>query len=342
MKRNLLISVLAAALLLSSCSSGQKNETTTSAEETTATAAAESTVPAEMNAEGKPEDFADVVCYDANSDEIADAFASDFNFIGASFFKDDNGVYRYPNFPANKDIVITFKCDKEFYVGDIWREDYPEGMTSSKKTADIVNSVPDSDGEIAAANERLKKYLTSNDGVYKLTIPAEYVEQDYAFHFQLYTKEWARLDFKVCCLKEDTLRTTPKFPIEDHADIDSNMVDAGDFDFGNAELPVIAQKHRYRADYPKYAEGQDVAIKFTCKKKLETYYIGFYDHKNYEDEEQPIERIDQSLNKPLVCSGDTYILTIPGEHVVAGRLYVVNIVETGNENNHLLFSFQCN
>ena len=114
MKKELLVAGLVLSLLFSGCSSAQITESSVSSEETTTVAATGVTTETSVKrhvdtttVKGS-EEYADVTFTDVSM-EKTDAFASEFGFGEASLVKDSNGVFRYPNYPAGKEITVTFK-----------------------------------------------------------------------------------------------------------------------------------------------------------------------------------------------------------------------------------------
>ncbi len=333
MKKTLFIVVLASALLLSACNSVQNTDSTTLSGATTSATTTEEATTEKPMLEGKPEEYADVTFLNNNGDKT-NAFASEFSFVDATYFKNDDGVYYFPNFTAGKDIVITFKSDEEFTLGEIWRESFPVG----RESVNVINILGISlDDEFNMVTKSFKEYVTCSEGIYSIKIPANYVEQDNIFHIDLMTKEFAHMTLSVGSLNETTLKSKPLFSINEHANI-SNEVDASDFVFSNAKLPVTPEKHGYKVDYPQFTEGQDVVITFKCNKILSHLQFGYFvETEDYYE----IQKIgdDKSLKKMLVRSGDTYTLTIPGKYIVANHEY--GIVLQDKDNKSLSFIFQC-
>ena len=338
MKKTVFVTVLSATLLLTGCSSGKKTETsaatdstTTAVETTTAATTAVTTTTVETTAEpDKPEDYADIVHF--NIDKSETAVATDFNFVDAELYKDDNGVLKYPNYPAGKDIVIQFKSDKTLKYGAITQ--FPKGNSNkSNKLAYADESTKDSKNGIL-------KMLTCTDGVYTLTISAKYATNDCDFCIQLYTiyplmkNEEVRgygIVFYVRCYKE-TVVPVPEFTPVIHSRMNNN-VGAKDFDFGDAECEFTHDKHEYTLKLPKYKVNTDIRITFKCDKELALSRITAIDN----------NREFSDITDPGYLKSDngTYTLTIPAEQAKAGRNFDIFIKETGKNAKTLWFMIAC-
>lgn len=165
-------------------------ETITEATTTEATTE-ESVVPTFM-----PEQHAQLHCWDKDRNE-AD-FASDFDFgsnASYEFFNFDGVDWpMYPNYPAGEDIVITFKSDKDFKFGQILK--FGSGVDLSidifREDADIIYIASDHASHEATTDEwtyttNINEFVTCSDGVYTITIPADYVTPEYDFYIKLAT-----------------------------------------------------------------------------------------------------------------------------------------------------------
>lgn len=190
MKKKIFVMISASVLLFSGCSSNQAMTTSTVTEVTTAattteatttTTSAVETTTTETTAEPeKPEKYADI--HYCNKDESETANASDFVFVDAELFKDDNGELKYPSFQPGKDIVIKFKSDKELKYGCITQ--YTNVNDAKKYKAEAIvyadSSTKDNKNDIL-------KMLTYEDGIYTLKIPAKYAKKGSELGVQLYT-----------------------------------------------------------------------------------------------------------------------------------------------------------
>ncbi len=334
MKKELLVSIVALSLLLSGCNSGQKIESSVSSDETTTTTAAVTetvtTTAAETTAADKPEDYADVGFSDSDGANSDNAFATEFNFIDAEITKDNNGVYRYPNFSADKEIKITFKSDKELTNAVISRTAYPKSTISSTNTVSVLDNVED--GE----NEKFAKFLTFKDGIYSLVIPADYVKQDNYFSVSLYTKQGEGLFFRVSCLSEDALKNAPKYSAEEHGGVLSTGIEVSDFNFINAKLEVLpsqVDKHAYEVQHPHFPVNQDIVVTFKCKQKLKITEVGYY--LESENREEKIE-ISKEM---LVNSKGIYTFTLPAKYAVNGVSFWVRLIDKNDNHNNMQFLF---
>ena len=347
MKKELLVAGLALSLLFSGCSSAQITESSVSSEETTTTTTTEVTTETTVkrHVDTTPvkgsEEYADVTFTDVSM-EKTDAFASEFGFGEASLVKDSNGVFRYPNYPAGKEITVTFKCDGEVTDADISRASYPVGQ-SSELTEIINTSSFDSEEEHKEKREAFSRILTVQDGFYVLTIPAKYAEQDNCFLISLYTKEReTAIRFRVSCIKESLLTTQPVFPVEDHALINSPGIKAVDFKFVNAKLPVSHTEHYYLPESPQFPANKDVVITFKCSQDLSLDSITFIVVTNTDEYGNPITEKITVSRRMLAFSDGTYTLTIPAEYAVDGRSFFVKILDEADDSrtSSLKFSFE--
>ena len=338
MKKTAFVTILTATLLLTSCSSGQTPATSAATEATTAatteaTTTEETTTVTETTAEpDKPVDFTEI--YFFNKDKSETANATDFEFVDAELYKDVNGVYRYPNYQAGKDMVIKFKSDRVLKYGGITRySNYKNYKSEMLVYAD--KSMKDSKND-------LLKWLTNNDGVYTLKIPAKYAKPDSDFSIQLYTMYPLRDDsdnfvgdgmtFYIRCEKV-TETPVPEFTLEAHSNM-KNQVDAKDFDFGNAELVVTHDKHNYKAELPKFKANSDIKITFKCEKDLTLASVVVKEANNDFKE----------ITNPGYLKSDngTYTLTIPADQAIAGREYDIYIKATGKNSKSILwFMISC-
>ena len=160
MKKTAFVTILSATLLFTSCSSVQAPATseTTAATTIALTEATAATSETTANPD-KPEEYANIKYY--NIDDPNAPIASDFDFVDAALYKDVNGVMSYPNYQAGKDIVVTFKCEKDLKYGDIYQ--WPnEGEESGFNIADSYSTPND--------EKSILKFLTNNDGIYTLRI----------------------------------------------------------------------------------------------------------------------------------------------------------------------------
>lgn len=347
MKKALLAAGLVLSFLLSGCSSEQKAGNPVSSEETTTIAATEDTTATTVkrHVDTTPvkgsEEYADVTFTDASMEKM-NAFASDFGFGDASLIKDSNGVFRYPNYPAGKEITVTFKCDRELTDADISMAPYPGGRSAT--LSEIINTASfDSEEEHKKKTETFKKILTVQDGFYILTIPAGYAEQDNYFLINLYTKEReAAIRFRVSCIKEELLTTAPVFPIEDHAVMDLPGIKAVDFNFVNAKLPVSHTEHYYYAESPQFPAGQDIVITFKCSQDLSLSSVLSVDMNNKDEYGNPVSEDITVTRRMLAFSNGTYTLTIPAEYAVDGRSFFAQILdeEDSLRTSYMKFSFE--
>ena len=330
MKNKMVALVLVSTILLTACNS--KTETSDSDPQTTAAAtiAEATTTVTETTVVYEAEEYANVTYYDENLKETKEAWTSELNFIDATYFKDDNGVYRYPNFPVGKDIMITFKSEKEITFGLIERFPYGEDT----RLENLISIIDYEKGET------LGKYLTSKDGIYTLIIPANYVEQDNVFDIHLGSKQNDTLVFYVSCLKEATLTTPPTFAIKDHAHVVLTDVKASDFNFINATLNVSHDKHGYYAEYPSFPLNQDIVITFKCEQKLKDISISYIDYENGEYNSNQQKGVSLP-KKGLVYSNGAYKLTIPAKYAVSKRRFYVVMSSNGGDS-FLGFNFLIN
>ena len=365
MKKKLFIVILASTILLSACSSGQQAETTSSIEETTTTAVTTTeattttteatTTTSQVPIVGdKPEDYADVNCFEGTRD-TEKIIATDFDFVDASLDKDENNVHFYPNYPAGKNIVVRFKCDKEFKVGSIFR------FPSSKQYDEdyLVNNVKNSFGNIAGfsspngkkTTSNISKFLSYKDGVYTLTIPAKYAKTDNQFYIQLYknvTNEpvdfddelynlifGAGISFYLRCEKETK---NPTFTPKQHAGLYGLIDDKlfTDFVFVDAEYPVSNDGHRYKPEIPRVKTNQDIVITFKCKENLELNDIYLT---------KPGSDIGDEENIATSCvfkqENGVYTITIPAEYARSGNSFMCSLSIKGNEERSSVFWFEC-
>lgn len=336
MKKTAFVTILSATLLFTSCSSGKTPATSAATEATTtavtteattaATTAEETTTTAETTAEtsdeaDKPEDYANIVIN--NEDGSEKVFATDFEFVNATYYKDENNLLLFPNFSAGKKIVVKFKCDKEFKFGSINR--YSSGtrykhqrFLGDKKFLHILSN--NFDGKKFKPN--VSKLLSYKDGEYTLTIPSKYVVKDCDYWIKFGTKNRSGIptgDTLQFYVRSETTNVSkiPTFTLSDHAQI-YNDVGAKDFDFGNAEFTVSNDRHLYKAEYPKYKVGENIVISFKCKKKL---------HLSSEDKD---------LYK-LTRIKDQYTVTIPAELTIEGSMFPITINASGKNSGFLYF-----
>ena len=340
MKKTAFVTILSATLLFTSCSSGQSPATSAATEPTTAaTTEAATASTAETTAlSDKPEEYADIKYY--NIDDPNAPIASDFDFVDAALYKDVNGVMRYPNYQAGKDIVVTFKCEKDLKYGYIFqwpKEDEDDGDSIAEES-----SAPNDEKSIL-------KYLTNKDGVYSLKIPAKYANPDTGFTIHLYTvypmfeydndgNEKALgygMSFFIRCEKVTEV-PVPNYDATYHA-VYFNAVEATDFEWGNPELIVTNDKHSYSSKPPKYKAGEDIVISFKCKRKLKLDKILVYTSNDNEG-------IDIADSKYVTCKNETYTLTIPAEQAQSGREYSVFFSynnKDNTDNRELVFRIAC-
>ena len=142
-------------------------------EATTVETTAESTAP-----EFAPEEYAFVM----KSDGVE---VSDFTFVDASYTTKEDGSLAFPTFTAGQNIVISFKCDKEFKFGEITRT--PEQMDSPDFEVVYIAKTNKVDG---VSSSTIADCLTYVDGTYTLTIPAEYAVAGNVFSIRLSTASW--------------------------------------------------------------------------------------------------------------------------------------------------------
>lgn len=325
MKKQLMALMLVSTVIFSACSS--KTENTTAGAQATTTATTTTEAPTTTTEPTMPSDadvYADVSYNDAQSKEIK-AFASDFKFLDAVFYKDNNDVYFRPNFPVGKDIQITFKCDKELTAKYIYMFPYGEDFYSEKRVF-----IFDRDSD----TENMAQYLSSKDGIYTLTIPANYVKQDNVYNVVLNTKENETLFFSVSCIKESTMTAPPSFTIKDHAVIRTRGIDASDFDFVDAKLNVSHDKHNYSAEVPSFPVNKDIVITFKCNQKLE----GMLQYNDYVNGSYGASKKITLTSKILIYSNGTYTLKLPAKYAVNKRLFSLDLF-TKDYNNYLHFSF---
>ena len=326
MKKTAFVIILSATLLFTSCSSGKTpaaSETTTAT--TIATTEATAATSAETTADpDKPEEYANISFY--NKDTPKAAIATDFDFVDAALYKDVNGVFYYPNYQAGKDIVVTFKCDKDLKYGDIYQ--WPkEGEESGFDIADS-SSTPNDEKSIL-------KFLTNNDGIYTLKIPAKYAVPDTGFTIELYTDYPITqyddfnetvlgygMTFLIRCEKITEV-PVPNYDAYYHAVL-FNALDTKDFEWGNPELIVTNNKHDYFAKPPKYKAGEDIVISFKCKNKLKIHEITVFT--SDDDEGKNI-----ADSKYLTVKDGTYTLTIPSTHTQAGRIFDVYLEDDSKD-----------
>ena len=335
MKNKIMAMMIVSTILLTACSS-KTESTTTENQTTTVTTTTEvtTTTTIETTAPDRPEDFADVTFSDVEDKESNNTFASEFSFIDAVLFKDDNGVYRYPNYAAGKDITVTFKSDKEIKVGSIRRVSYPGGIYSAKEVSILDNYDYYGDlneKEKKNENDKFFKMITLNEGVYTLTIPAKYAEQDNLFYVNLYTEQRDCVSFYVSCINEAALLTKPTFAIEDHAQVQISNVKVSDFNFVNAKISVSNNKHYYFPEDPKFPVNQDMVVTFKCKQKLDLESISFWEGAAF-DKSEEVE-ISQEM---LVYSKGTYTITLPAKYAVNNRSFSITM---RYGNNSLYFFF---
>lgn len=350
MKKTLFIVVLTSALILSACSTSTSpttsetaltTEATTTTEVTTTTTEVTTTTSAAPVLEDKPETYADVNCY--NEDETDADFASDFEFVNASLFKDENNVFAYPNYQAGENIVVKFKSEKIFKFGSIHRYD------SSKQYDDnYMANIVWKDGNIAGISERkignytsnISKFLSYKDGIYTLTIPSKYAKVNNRFLIKLYTKytrdedmclDWGdRMTFFIRCEKE-SIPAKPTFTPEQHANV-TNMVKATDFNFANAELPVRNDGHLYYSSLPLYPVGKDIVISFKSKTEVTLNCIDMWS----KDSDDETEITDSNY---VNCVDGTYTVTIPSKFAQSGTSFVVFF--SSKSGDELRFTVAC-
>ena len=336
MKKKAFVTILSATLLFTGCSSGKApatsaTEATTTAVTTKATTEATTTIAETTAEQDKPEDYADIVYF--NEDKSDTPNASDFEFVDAGLFKDANGVLKYPNYVEGKDIVIKFKSDKELKYGGIARYSSLKNY-NSETIAYAVSSMNDS-------QNKLLKMLTIEDGVYTLKIPGKYAQADSDFCVELYTKLPNRdrdnniighgMIFYIRCEKV-TETPIPEFSPETHARM-NNQVGAKDFDFGDPELVVTNDKHKYHTELPKYKANTDITITFKCEKKLVLSNLMVIASKSVYE-----EITNRNFLKNVK---GTYTLTIPAEYVKPGREFDISIKSEGKNSKTLLFMVAC-
>lgn len=142
-------------------------------EATTVETTTEATAP-----EFAPEEYAFVM----KSDGVE---ASDFTFVDASYTTKEDGSLAFPTFTAGQNIVISFKCDKEFKFGEVTRA--PEQMDSPDYEVVYIAKTNKVDG---VSSSTIAECLTYVDGTYTLTIPAEYAVAGNVFSIRLSTASW--------------------------------------------------------------------------------------------------------------------------------------------------------
>ena len=351
MKKTLFIVVLTSALFLSACSTSTSpttsetastTEATTTTVVTTTTTEVTTTTSANPVLEDKPETYADVNCYNEDDTDTDADFASDFEFVNASLFKDENNVFAYPNYQAGKNIVVKFKSEKIFKFGSIHRYD------SSKQYDDnYMASVVWKDGNIAQISvgkkgytSNISKFLSYKDGIYTLTIPSKYAKANNRFLIQLYTKYTVdedmnvhvgdRMTFFIRCDKDTTV-AKPTFTPEQHAII-SNEVKATDFNFANAELPVRNDGHLYYRRIPLYPVGKDIVISFKSKTEVTLNCIDMWS----KDSDGETEITDSNY---VNCVDGTYTVTIPSKFAQSGTSFVVFF--SSKSGDELRFTVTC-
>ena len=335
MKKRLSVLVLSSAILLSACSSGQNAATTTTQNETSVAATEATTTTEETTTEpvvkANPEDYAEIY-YKSGSMDAPVPLASGFEFVDAELYKDANNVLYYPNYSSGKDIVIRFKSDKKLKYGSISQYESSKRYDDNFMMSGALNYWS---GNIARLEESKGKYtsnissfLSSEEGVYTLTIPAKYAKTDNQFYIQLFTDYKIDEDgndftgdlisFSVRCEKE-TAVAIPTFTPEQHG-VWSNEVDATDFEFVNAKLPVFHDNHSYCALPPEYPANQDIVIRFKCKSKV---LLASVDMGNVNEES--IEHISDTGF--LTSENGIYTLTIPAKYALPDRTFSIGFVE---------------
>lgn len=332
MKKTAFVTILSATLLFTGCSSGKApatsaTEATTTAATTKATTEATTTITETTADSDKPEDYSDIVFF--NEDKSETPNASDFEFVDAGLFKDANGVLKYPNYEEGKDIVIKFKSDKALKYGAVTRY----SSLNNYKSETIVYAV----SSIKDSNNNLLKMLTINDGVYTLKIPAKYAKADSDFCVELYTK-LPNMDrdnniighgmiFYIRCEKL-TETPIPEFAPEGHARM-NNQVGAKDFDFGNPELVVTHDKHKYHTELPKYKANTDITITFKCEKKLVLSNLVVKESKG---------GVEEITNRNFLKNvKGSYTFTIPAKYVKPGCEYDISFKTEGKNSKTLWF-----
>lgn len=195
--------VMAGAMVLglTACGAKETDPMDTFAENTIAETITEATTTEATTEESvaptfTPEQHAQLICWEKDNNN-AD-FAGDFDFGSNASFEILNfdGVDwpAYPNYPAGEDIVITFKSDKDLKWGKILK--FGSGVDLSidifREDADIINIASDHASHEATTDEwtyttNINEFVTCSDGVYTITIPAEYVTPEYDFYIKLAT-----------------------------------------------------------------------------------------------------------------------------------------------------------
>lgn len=336
MKKTAFVTILSATLLFTSCSSGKTTATSAATEATTAatteaTTTEETTTVTETTAEpDMPEDYANVSYI--NMDKSDTPIATDFDFVDSEFYKDDNGVLKYPNYQAGKDIVIKFKSDKALKYGEITRHS-PINNYLPIRVAYADKSTKDSKNSIL-------KILKCTEGEYTLKIPAKYAINDSEICIRLFTTYPAikngnvlgyGMNLFVRCDKE-TKTPVPEFTPENHSNM-NNQVDAKDFDFGNAELVVTHDKHNYKTELPKFKANSDIKITFKCEKELFLSNLTV---------KEPTNDFNDITDPGFLKSDNgTYTLTIPAEQAKDGREFNIYIRASGANAKSLWFMISC-
>ena len=215
---------MAGAMVMALTACGAKTDETTvetpreapPTEETTTETTTEATTE-ESVVTFTPEEHAQLVMF--TKDNSDSDFATDFDFGNASYevFNFDGFDWPgYPNYPVGEDIVITFKSDKDLKWGSIikYGPDVDLSIDIFREDADITYLAYDKAAHNANTDEwtyttNINEFVTCSDGVYTLTIPAEYVESEYAYKITLATDQasgWSDPD----------VDQTPEYSLEFH------------------------------------------------------------------------------------------------------------------------------
>lgn len=195
---------MAGAMFMALTACGAKTDETTvetpreapPTEETTTETTTEATTE-ESVVTFTPEEHAQLFLF--GKDYRESDFATDFDFGNASYetFNFDGVDWpAYPNYPAGEDIVITFKSDMDLKWGSIMKmgpdvtlpdDLFIEGADITYIACDHATHNANTDEWTYTTN--INEYVTCSEGVYTITIPAEYVVSEYTYKICLATEQ---------------------------------------------------------------------------------------------------------------------------------------------------------
>lgn len=193
MKSKGLAVLLASTVLMTACNAAEETTVASTSEETT-TEATTTTTTEETTTETTyvftNDDYASVVVFSG----IATGFDWGSNAkLGIETEEEfDSMTFMLPTYPANEDIVITFKSDKELGFGvfkgnrEAAEEKNPFSMQLEIYHSDNVEKITDGCP------------VTNDNGSYSLTIPAKYVEDGYFYQISFINGD-SSYNVLICC-----------------------------------------------------------------------------------------------------------------------------------------------